>query len=80
VPSLEPNSPTTVTSGYSSTGDRKPKKEIRVIDTSITKRIQEIEERISGAKDTIENIETMDKENAKCKKLLVHSSKIFRIQ
>jgi hypothetical protein len=73
VPSLEPNSPTTVTSGYSSTGDRKPKKEIRVIDTSITKRIQEIEERISGAKDTIENIDTTSKENVKCKNLLTQN-------
>jgi hypothetical protein len=40
-----------------------------VIDASITNRIQEIEERISGAKDTIENIETTVKENAKCKRL-----------
>jgi hypothetical protein len=32
-------------------------KRSRVIDTSITKRIQEIEERISGAEDTIENID-----------------------
>jgi hypothetical protein len=29
-----------------------------VIDASITKRIQDIEERISGAEDTIENIDT----------------------
>ena len=36
-----------------------------VIDTSITNRIQEIEERISGAEDTIENIDTTVKENAK---------------
>jgi hypothetical protein len=36
-----------------------------VIDASITKRIQEIEERISGAEDTIENIGTTVKENAK---------------
>ena len=41
-----------------------------VIDASITNRIQEIEERISGAEDTIANIETTVKENAKCKKLL----------
>jgi cell fate (sporulation/competence/biofilm development) regulator YmcA (YheA/YmcA/DUF963 family) len=34
------------------------------IDTSITNRIQEIEERISGAEDTIENIDTTVKENA----------------
>jgi predicted nucleic acid-binding Zn-ribbon protein len=36
-----------------------------VIDMSITNRIQEIEERISGAEDTIENIDTTIKENAK---------------
>ena len=33
-----------------------------VIDASITNRIQEIEERISGAEDTIENIHTTVKE------------------
>jgi predicted nucleic acid-binding Zn-ribbon protein len=38
-----------------------------VIDTSITNRIQEIEERISSAEDTIENIDTTAKkmQNAK---------------
>jgi uncharacterized coiled-coil protein SlyX len=41
-----------------------------VIDTSITNRIQEIEERISDAEATIENIATTVKENAKCKNLL----------
>jgi hypothetical protein len=40
-----------------------------VIDASITNRIQEIEERISGTEDTIENIDTTVKENPKCKKL-----------
>jgi hypothetical protein len=35
-------------------------------DTSIRNRIQVMEERISGAEDTIENIETTTKENAKC--------------
>jgi hypothetical protein len=35
--------------------------------TSITNRIQEIEERISGAEDTIENTDKTVKENAKCK-------------
>jgi uncharacterized coiled-coil protein SlyX len=38
-----------------------------VKDASITNRIQEIEERISGAENTIENIDTTIKENAKCK-------------
>jgi hypothetical protein len=41
-----------------------------IIDASISNRIQEIDERISGAGDTIENIDTIVKENAKCKKLL----------
>ena len=39
-----------------------------VIDASITNRIREIEERISGAEDTIEKIDTTVKENAKSKK------------
>jgi predicted nucleic acid-binding Zn-ribbon protein len=39
-----------------------------VINSSITNRIQEIEERISGAEDTIENIDTTVKENAKKQK------------
>jgi uncharacterized coiled-coil protein SlyX len=37
---------------------------------SINNRIQEVEERISGAEDTIENSNTTVKENAKPKKLL----------
>ena len=41
-----------------------------VIDADITNRIQEIEERISSTEDTIENIDTIVKENAKCKKIL----------
>jgi hypothetical protein len=41
-----------------------------VIDASITNRIQEIEERISGVKDTIENIDTKVKENVRSKNLL----------
>jgi uncharacterized coiled-coil protein SlyX len=44
-----------------------------VIDTSISNRIQEIEERISGTDDTIENIETTVKENVKCKNLLTQN-------
>jgi prefoldin subunit 5 len=38
-----------------------------VIDASITNRIQKIEERISGAEDTIEKIDISVKENAKSK-------------
>jgi predicted nucleic acid-binding Zn-ribbon protein len=40
-----------------------------VIDASITNRIQKIEKRFSGAEDTIENIDTTFKENAKFKNL-----------
>jgi wobble nucleotide-excising tRNase len=40
---------------------------------SITNIIQEIEERISGTEDTIENIDTTIKENEKCKKLLTQN-------
>jgi predicted nucleic acid-binding Zn-ribbon protein len=41
-----------------------------VIDASITNRMQEMEERISGAEDSIENIDTTIKENTKCKNIL----------
>ena len=44
-----------------------------IIDASITNRIQEIEDRISGAEDTIENIDTKVKENTKCKKILTQN-------
>ena len=44
-----------------------------VIHISITNRLQEIEDRISGAQDTIENIDTTIKENVKCKKLLTQN-------
>ena len=50
-----------------------PGKRSGVIDASITNRVQEIEERISGAEDTIENIDTTVKENAKCKKTLTQN-------
>jgi methyl-accepting chemotaxis protein len=49
-----------------------------VIDASITNRIQEIEERIPGAKDTIENIDKIAKENAKSKKLLTQNIQEIR--
>jgi malonyl CoA-acyl carrier protein transacylase len=38
------------------------------IDVSISNRIQEREERISGTEDSVENIGTTIKENTKCKK------------
>ena len=44
-----------------------------VMDASIDNRIQEVEERISGAEDTIENIDTTVKENEKCKHLLTQN-------
>jgi uncharacterized coiled-coil protein SlyX len=44
-----------------------------VINTNIINRIQEIEEKISGAEDTIENIDTTVKENAKYKKILTQN-------
>jgi uncharacterized coiled-coil protein SlyX len=43
------------------------------IDLSISNRIQELEERISGAEDSIENMDTTIKENAKCKKILTEN-------
>jgi uncharacterized coiled-coil protein SlyX len=43
------------------------------IDASITNRIQEIEQRISGAEDTIENISTTIKETAKFKNILTQN-------
>ena len=43
------------------------------IDVSISNRIQEMEERISGAEDSIENIGTTIKGNGKCKKILTQN-------
>jgi chromosome segregation ATPase len=43
------------------------------IGASMNNRIQEMEERISGAKDSIENMDTTIKENAKCKKILTQN-------
>jgi hypothetical protein len=48
------------------------------IDVSISNRIQEMKETISGAEDFIENMGTTIKENAKCKKIL--SQNIQEIQ
>jgi hypothetical protein len=41
--------------------------------SEVTNRMQEIEKRISGAEDFIENIGTTVKQNAKCKKLLTQN-------
>ena len=43
------------------------------IDAIISNRIQEMEERISVAEDSIENIGTTSKDNAKCKKILTQN-------
>jgi predicted nucleic acid-binding Zn-ribbon protein len=48
------------------------------IDASITNRIQETEERISGSEVTIENIDTTVKENVKCKKVLTQNIQEFQ--
>jgi hypothetical protein len=40
---------------------------------SISNRIQEVEERISDAEDSIGNMDTIIKENAKCKKILTQN-------
>ena len=43
------------------------------IDVSISNRIKEMEERISGTEDSIENMDTKFKENAECKKILIQN-------
>jgi short-subunit dehydrogenase involved in D-alanine esterification of teichoic acids len=43
------------------------------INVSINNRKKEIEEKMSGAEDTIENIDTTIKENVKCKKILTQN-------
>ena len=43
------------------------------IDSSISNRTQEMEEKISGAEDSLENIGTTIKENGKCKKILTQN-------
>jgi chromosome segregation ATPase len=50
-----------------------PGKKSGTIDSSISNRIQEMEERISGAEDSIENIGTTIKENTKCRKILTQN-------
>jgi hypothetical protein len=45
-----------------------PGKKPGTIDVSISKRINEMEEKISGTEYSIENMGTKIKENAKCKK------------
>jgi hypothetical protein len=48
--------------------DRNPRKQIRNHRWEHQHKIQDMEERISGAEDAIENMDTRIKENANCKK------------
>ena len=48
-------------------------KKFGTIDASISNRMQEMKERISGAEDSIENIDTTIKENGKYKKILTQN-------
>ena len=50
------------------------------IDMSISNRIQEMKERISGAEDFIENISTTIKENIKCNKIRTQNFQESRTQ
>jgi hypothetical protein len=45
-------------------------KKSRTIDSSISNKIQEMEERILSTEDSPENMGTANRENAKCKKIL----------
>ena len=48
-------------------------KRVGLTDASITNRIQDIEERISGIEDTIKDTDTTDKENTKSKRILTQN-------
>ena len=50
--------------------ERKPRKRSGVINESIISRIQEIEERLSGIEDILEDTDTTVKENIKIKKFM----------
>jgi cell division protein FtsL len=50
-----------------------------ITDVSITNKIQEIKERISSVKDTLEDIDTTVTKNSKHKKLLAKTSRKSRI-
>jgi uncharacterized coiled-coil protein SlyX len=49
------------------------RKKSGTIDVSISNRIEEMEERISDAEDSIENMNTTIKEHAKCKTILTQN-------
>jgi hypothetical protein len=55
-------------------------KKAGTIDMSISNRIQEMKERISGAEDFIENISTTIKEDAKCKKILTQNIQEIQVK
>lgn len=59
-------------------GMDKPRKENRNFRWSTISRIQEMQGRISGTEDTIEEIDILVKENAKCKKFLTKNSVMKR--
>ena len=48
-------------------------KKSETTDVRISNRIQEMEERISGAEDSLQNIGTTIKENTKCKRILTQN-------
>jgi hypothetical protein len=49
------------------------KKSSGAINATITNKIQEMEERISGAEDSIKTMDITIKENSKCKKILTQN-------
>jgi cell division protein FtsL len=55
-------------------------KKSRAIGTSITNKIQDMEEKIAGAEDSIENTDTTVRENAKWENLLKKKSRKSRTQ
>jgi hypothetical protein len=50
-----------------------PRKKSGAIDASITNRIQEMKDRISGAEESIENMDTTTRENEKWKNILTQN-------
>lgn len=46
---------------------------MQVYDANITNKLQEIEDKISGIEEIMQNIDTTVKENAKCTKLLTQN-------
>ena len=61
-------------------GGRNPRKEIRNHRCENQQQNKKMEEKISGAEDSIENMDTTIKENAKCKNILTQNIRKFRTQ